>query len=250
MLSPAFSRCAPFVAYMLFIALDQGLRSLIAKGALPFSETSLLYLYPVKTVVVTITLVYFVRSYDELKFSDWKNLPATFASCVVGVLVFVLWINMAWTTQDAALFLQSLGTKLGVALPWHPQTQTVAAGYEPYKVQEPAVRNFLIISRLVGASIIVPIMEELFWRSFLLRYLINNEFTRVAVGTFTWGSFLAITLLFGLEHDFLFAGMMAGIAYNLLAVYTRSIAQCVLSHGITNFILGIYVLNSGKWQFW
>ena len=250
MSSPAFARCVPFVAYMAFIALDQGLRTLINKGSLPLTETSLLYLYPVKAVIVALCLLLLLRNYDELRFSDWKNLPATLVSCVVGVVVFILWINMAWTIQDVSLVLRDITEKLGLGLKWSPQNPSALAGYDPFKFQDVVTRNFLISSRLIGAAVIVPVMEELFWRSFLLRYLVNNDFTRVAVGTFTWGSFLIVTLLFGVEHDFLFAGMMAGIAYNLLAVYTRSIAQCILSHGVTNLILGIYVLNTGKWQFW
>jgi uncharacterized protein len=251
MSSPSFSRCAPFAAYMLFIALDQGLRAVMEKGIIPLSEASLLYLYPVKSLVVAFLLIFFFKNYEELRFSDWKNIPASLASCAVGVIVFALWIRMAWTIGDISAFLYSTAEKFAVPIPWtHQNSTAAAAGYDPYRIQEPLARNFLIFSRLAGASLIVPVMEELFWRSFLLRYLINNEFTRVAVGTFTWGSFLAITLLFGAEHDYLLAGMMAGIAYNLLAVYTRSIAQCVLAHGVTNLILGIYVLTSGKWQFW
>ena len=247
---PTIFRCAPFVAYMLFIALDQGLRSLMEKGLVHFSETSLLYLYPVKAVVVSLLLILFLKNYDELRFSDWKNLPATIVSCIVGVIVFVLWINMAWTIQDISTLLHSVSEQIGLGSSWPAQSPPPATGYDPYLVQDTFTRNLLIFSRLAGASLVVPVMEELFWRSFLLRYLVNNDFTRVAVGTFTWGSFLIIALLFGLEHDYLLAGMMAGVAYNLLAVYTKSIAHCVLAHGVTNLILGIYVLNSGKWQFW
>jgi len=250
MSSPAFVRCAPFVVYLAFIALDQGVGTLIEKGFLPCSATLLLYLYPVKAVVVAILLVFFFRNYSELRFSDLKNPPTTLASCVVGVIVFILWINMPWTTQDLSLLTHSLAEKFGMALPWAPKIPSAATGYDPYVIQDQVVRNFLIFSRIFGAAVVVPVMEELFWRSFLLRYLVNDEFTRIAVGTFTWGSFLIVTLLFGVEHDYLFAGMMAGVAYNLLAVYTRSIAQCVLSHGVTNLILGVYVLATGKWQFW
>ncbi len=247
---PTIFRCAPFVAYMLFIALDQGLRSLTERGLVHLSETSFLYLYPVKAVVVSLLLILFLKNYDELRFSDWKNLPATIVSCIVGAIVFVLWINMAWTIQDITTLLHSATEKIGLGLSWSTQSPPTASGYDPYRIQDTFTRNLLIFSRLAGASLMVPVMEELFWRSFLLRYLVNNDFTRVAVGTFTWGSFLIIALLFGLEHDYLLAGIMAGVAYNLLAVYTKSIAQCVLAHGVTNLILGIYVLNSGKWQFW
>lgn len=250
MTSPAFARCAPFVLYMAFIALDQGLRSLIGSGTLPLSEASLLYLYPVKAMLVALSLLLLRGRYDELRFGDWKNLPATGMSLAVGVLVFVLWINMPWTLQDASRLLHDLAGKLGIGLPWRPAGTAGPAGYDPFQLQSSVTRNVLIAFRLFGAAVVVPVMEELFWRSFLLRYLVDTAFTRVAVGTFTWGSFLIVTLLFGAEHDYLFAGMMAGVAYNLLAVSTRSIAHCILSHGITNLILGIYVLTTGKWQFW
>jgi hypothetical protein len=93
-------------------------------------------------------------------------------------------------------------------------------------------------------------MEELFWRSFLLRYIINSDFMSVRVGTYTLFSFLVGSGLFGLEHTLVLAGIMAGIAYSLLLYWTKSIYQCVLSHAVTNFVLGIYVLQTGYWQFW
>jgi CAAX prenyl protease-like protein len=98
--------------------------------------------------------------------------------------------------------------------------------------------------------LVVPLMEELFWRSFLLRYLIDQNFESVPVGSFTWPSFLVTTVLFGLEHHFLVAGMLAGAIYSLLLYRTRSLAQCVLAHAVTNLALAGYVLYTGNWYFW
>jgi CAAX prenyl protease-like protein len=95
-----------------------------------------------------------------------------------------------------------------------------------------------------------PIMEELFWRSFLARYIISADFIRIEVGRFTPASFFLSALLFGLEHNLWLAGIMAGIGFNLVLYRTRSIAQCILSHAVANLLLGIYVLRSGQWQFW
>lgn len=228
MSSNVFTRCAPFVAYLAFIALEQALRYFVGTGLLPLSEPSLLYLYPLKVVTVSILLIVCLKQCDELSFSDFKNLPATLTSILTGLVVFILWINMDWTFGSDG----------------------PPSGYDPYRISDAGIRNVLIAFRIAGAALVVPLMEELFWRSFLLRYLIKTDFTTVAIGTFTWGSFAIVAALFGLEHDYIIAGVMAGVAYNLLAVYTRSIAQCVLSHGVTNLVLGIYVLTSGKWQFW
>jgi CAAX prenyl protease-like protein len=96
----------------------------------------------------------------------------------------------------------------------------------------------------------VPVMEELFWRSFLIRYVIASDFEKVPIGKFTWSSFLITSILFGSEHHFFLAGVMAGVAYNLLLNCTRSIALCIFSHAVTNLALGIYVLASNKWYFW
>jgi hypothetical protein len=108
----------------------------------------------------------------------------------------------------------------------------------------------MVLFRMAGAVLIVPLMEELFWRSFLIRYIIDKNFENVPPGTFTWVSFLLTVVLFGFEHHYILAGMMAGVFYNLLLYRTRSLAQCVLSHAVTNLALGIYVVSTGKWQFW
>jgi CAAX prenyl protease-like protein len=112
------------------------------------------------------------------------------------------------------------------------------------------MRLVLTASRLFGAALVVPVMEELFWRSFLIRYIVNSDFTKVPVGLFSWGSFAITVVLFGLEHHYLIAGMMAGIAYNLLLYRSRSLAHCILAHGVTNLVLGWYVLQTGAWHFW
>ena len=104
--------------------------------------------------------------------------------------------------------------------------------------------------RIAGAVLVVPLMEELFWRSFLIRYIIDKNFDSVRMGTFTWASFLITAVLFGFEHNYILAGIMAGVFYNLLLYKTRSLAQCVLAHAVTNLALAIYVVSTGKWQFW
>ena len=103
---------------------------------------------------------------------------------------------------------------------------------------------------MFGAVIVVPIMEELFWRSFLIRYLVTPTFTTVRLGTFTPLSGGATVVLFGLEHHLWLAGMMAGAIYNLLLYKTRRLWPCILAHAITNLLLGIHVLVTGEWHWW
>ena len=221
-------RILPFTVFMAFIGLQQGLDWLSEKQVLRLNDESLLYLYPVKVAAVAAVLFVFRHDYPELRFRDLKQVALTGASVLLGLLVFVLWINMDW---PFAVFGES-------------------PGYNPSSVEADNVRNLLILCRVLGAALIVPIMEELFWRSFLLRYIINADFMSVRIGTYTLTSFLVSSVLFGLEHHLILAGIMAGAVYNLLLYRTQSLAQCVLSHAVTNLALAIYVLQTGQWQFW
>jgi len=213
---------------MAFIGLDELLRMLMTHGFLKLEPTALYYLYPLKALVVAWLLFHFRKSYTELEFKELLSFPTTLAISGVGLLVFVLWINMEWTIGSSST----------------PQ------GFNPMTFPEGAIRNSMIFFRIAGAVLVVPLMEELFWRSFLIRYITDSDFESVPIGTFTWASFLLTVVLFGAEHNFIYAGMMAGAAYNLILYKTRSLAQCVLAHAVTNLALAIYVIATGKWQFW
>ena len=227
-ITDAWARIIPFAGFMAFIGLEEFLRFLRSYDLLDFSDQSIFLLYPVKTVITVFLLFWLYRRYSELNWQDLCRISDTVQSLLLGLLVFVLWINMDWSFGSAAK----------------------GAGFNPGVFNDPVIFNVLIVSRLVGAVLVVPLMEELFWRSFMLRYLIDNEFMKITIGQFTWFSCLASAVLFGLEHHLIFAGIMAGLAYNLLLYRTKSIVQCVFAHAVTNLALGVYVLQSGRWSFW
>ena len=107
-----------------------------------------------------------------------------------------------------------------------------------------------IIFRLAGASVVVPVMEELFWRSFALRFVIHSDFKSIPLGRFSWLSFILISLLFGFEHHRWLVGILAGMAYAAILYRRKNLFDPILSHGITNLLLGIYVLSTKQWSFW
>jgi CAAX prenyl protease-like protein len=124
-----------------------------------------------------------------------------------------------------------------------------SAGYNPFSSQ-PVGAFGLAVVRLFGAAIVVPVMEELFWRSFLMRYLISAHFETVPLGALTPFSFGLMAVLFGVEHDLWLAGIMAGAAYGLLLARTRNLWACVIAHAVTNLALGVYVLVTHEWYWW
>jgi len=223
-----FPRVLPFVLFMACIGAEEALRYFSRQGAISLTPEVFLYLYPVRAVFAGLALFLLRSRYDEINFRDLAVPSKTAWSLAIGILVFILWINMDWTFSS----------------------QDIPEGFNPTLITDPLTRNIMVAFRLASATIVVPIMEELFWRSFILRYIIDKEFTSVPIGLFTWPSFLIIVVLFGLEHHYIFAGIMAGIVYNVLLYYTKSISHCIFAHAVTNLFLGIYVLQTGKWHFW
>ena len=82
--------------------------------------------------------------------------------------------------------------------------------------------------------------------------IIDDDFTDVPIGTFSWKSFAIVTGGFCLEHSFADwpAAILTGALFNLVAYRTRSLSACVLTHAVTNLLLGIWVMRTGQWGFW
>ena len=210
-----FPRVFPFLLFICFIAIER-LIDLLSQHY-DFMQSVAEYngyiIYPIKTVFVAVVLFLFWNRYTEVdmrKAFSWRNLSI---GILAGIIVFVLWINM----------------DRGFAVLGKPEVTTF---------------------RFFGASVVVPVFEEIFWRSFLIRYIINPKFENVPVGKFTWPSFVISSILFGFEHNLWLAGIMAGISYCLVLYYTKNLSSAILSHVVTNLLLGIYVLLTGNWQFW
>lgn len=225
----ALPRILPFALFMGFIALESLIRWISGLTDTSESGESLLFLwlYPVRTAVVLASLIYLWPAYRELRDKFCDNWVEVVFVILVGVVVYVAWVRMNW--------------------PWAMQGQP--AGYEPFRAGAMAGAVLTVI-RLFGAAVIVPVMEELFWRSFLIRYLVASPFASVRLGTFTPLSFGVTIVLFGLEHHLWLAGMMAGVAYSLLLYKTGRLWPCIWAHAITNLLLGIHVLWTREWYWW
>lgn len=108
------------------------------------------------------------------------------------------------------------------------------------------------VLRIGVASVTVPIVEELFWRGFLLRALIDwHRFEKVPLGTFTWVSFLGTSLLSMLQHPDNWAiSVLCWFAFNALMYWKKSLLFLMIVHGVTNLALYVYVIAWEDWLFW
>jgi len=166
---------------------------------------------------------------------------------VAGVLVFVIWVGPE--VRDGAGnphgMVQELYLRFGVMpLGSLPPTPTTSV-YAPATCGWP-----LTLVRLFGSAVVIAIIEEFFWRAFLYRRLLHRNFLNIDLGEFDLETFVIVCLLFGLEHDRWLAGAVAGAVYGYLMIRTRDVWAAALAHGITNFLLGIYVLRTHSYGFW
>lgn len=223
---PAFSRVLPFGIYIVFLVIGSALSALQDYGYL--SDWDSRWLYPFKVGAVLLALIWMWRHYSELVFPIAVKAMDWVIAAIVGIVVFVLWINLdqGWAT-------------LGVESP----------GFNPSS-DDGEIDWLLVAFRLVGAALIVPVMEELFWRSFVLRWIDSSNFLQASPAGASLKAFMITAVLFGFEHNLWVAGVLAGCAYGWLYMRSGNLWVPIFSHAITNGLLGIWVVRTGNWQFW
>jgi uncharacterized protein len=167
-----------------------------------------------------------------------KGPSRPFLSTAIGIAVFVLWvapdlISPAW--HHFFLF--------DNAVVGHPAGNT-----PPASKSDP----LFLFYRVIVSVIAVPILEELFWRGWLMRWVIQpDNFEAVPLGAYTPAAFWVVAMLFASEHgSFWDVGLLAGIGYNWWMVRTCNLWDCIIAHAVTNGILAAYVVLAGQWQYW
>lgn len=221
--SPILFRSLPFLVYILFLAFNDLLSQVLAPVL-----NDLRWLYALKICFVVILLGWFWREYSELRHTVSLTLSSFVISILVGIAVFLWWI-----------------------LPYPAWAMTAeSVGFNPTKIDGSELDITLIIIRLSGAALVVPIMEELFWRSFIMRWLQDQQFLQVnptLVGNF---AFITTAALFAIEHHLWFAGLLAGLAYGWLYRREGNLWMPIIAHMVTNAMLGIWVVTTKNWQYW
>jgi len=155
----------------------------------------------------------------------------------LGIAVFFIWVGpdvLFHGYRDSILFSNSL---VG-----HPQGATVP---------EDKLSLLFLLFRVLGSVVTIPIIEELFWRGWMMRWLIDRHFTRIPVGSYHVEAFWVVAVLFASEHgSFWDVGLITGAIYNWWAIRTKNLTDCVIAHAVTNACLAVYVIVWNQWQYW
>jgi hypothetical protein len=217
------------------------------------------YVGPMALFLVLTTLEGALPRRAPTSFSHWY--PAAYAAKIVVVAVSAWFCRPAWRDLRPRLRFPQIALAailgLAVAAVWigldgHYPALPLAgkrSAFDPRTLAQPARALFLTV-RLFGLVILVPLIEELFWRSFLIRWIQQPDFRRVPIGQVTWLAALVTSVLFALAHPEWLPALLTGLAWAWLLRATRSVTACAISHAVANLALGLYVLISGAWRFW
>jgi CAAX prenyl protease-like protein len=222
--SAALLRALPFAAFVAVLALRATLpEPAPGSGAWSLGEA----LYGVQAGLAAVLLALFWRRYAELARPP-RELQYLLVSVAVGLLVIVLWVNLT--------------------LPWmrlgEPATRFVPLAADG------SLRWDLIALRSAGAALVVPLIEELFWRSLVMRSLDGRNFLEQAPAATSLFALAASSVVFALGHDLWLAGIVAGLAYGWLYMRTGNLWYPVIAHAVSNAALAAYVVHGRHWSFW
>ncbi len=222
---PVVAYVAPFVLYVLLTSIESA----------NWSVLSYEFVCTLKGVLAALALWTFRRRYPDFSTGGFRLAMAA------GILGCVAWVTLE---RPQAFFpvIEQLMSFLGSGK---------RAGFDPFSNGGPSTSQLaFVLVRLSELVIVVPLAEELFWRGFLARYLIADDFEKVPQGTFTHFSFAVVTLAFVAVHPEILAALVWGVSINLLYRRTANLWACIVMHSVTNGLLGAYILATGAWHLW
>lgn len=236
--SPLLVRTVPFLVF-LGLTFCQG----------KWGEESRYWFYLAKTIVGALLLWIVWPRINELRLV-LLSLPGV----MVGAVVFVLWVGLDGyypaleELLDKGVYplLRTVGWESHVpgastAAPWNPFLQFGSGSVMAW---------FFVVVRMLGSTLVVPPLEEVFYRSFLYRYIAKPDFQQVPLGQFHWMPFLVTSLIFGLTHHEWLAGILCGLAFQGLVCWKKRLGDAITAHAVTNLLLGLWVINRDAWKFW
>lgn len=241
--SPTAAHVLPLVLFTLLNTLPGWFR--IENSELPWHvRAPEHWVYPLQTVLCAGVLVLFRRHYTLV---PWRGLGL---ACVLGIAGIAFWIA-------PALLRESLVQKGHTPAAWWQWLGLAerTEGFDPNIASGSALWFSLTVGmRFLRMTLVVPLVEELFWRGFLMRFLLTEDgrFERVAFGTHRWKVFWLVTLGVMLIHnteDYLGAFVWGSLVY-FVAVRTKSLGACVFMHAVGNLALGLYVMKTQQWGYW
>jgi CAAX prenyl protease-like protein len=236
----------PFVVFMVFMLVLE-----FAGGTIEWKHPDAPWwrrdpaqvVYPVQTLVTLGVLVYFWR-FVRFEWSvKWSLVGVVLGAVGIGFWLLPSWLYQHWgLTEDPGGVLEVLGVKERVD------------GFNPGIFENPAAYWSSLVMRFIRAAVVVALVEEIFWRGFLMRFVCDweGDYWKQPFGRAHWKSYLIVTGLFVLAHGT--ADWAGGLVYGsltyLLCVWSKNLGACVVMHATANFLMGVYIMKTGTYGLW
>jgi CAAX prenyl protease-like protein len=201
------------------------------------------FIYPLQTLVTLGLVIYYWRIFTFNWSLKWSLIAVPF-----GTLGIALWLLPTMAYDWLGLTGKTTGVlaMLGV--------DARADGFDPGVFTNPAAWWSAVVMRFLRAAVVVALVEEIFWRGFIMRFVCDweGDYWRQPFGRATWKSYLIVTALFMIAHapvDYAGAFVYGSLTW-LLCVWSKNLGACVIMHAVANFLMGLYIMTTGKYGLW
>ena len=236
----------PFVAFMSFMLVLMILGYLIEwkhPDAPWWRQQPAQIVYPLQTLVALGFLVYFWRSYTFNWSWKWGLAGVGFGAVGIGFWLLPTVLYEAWGLKE------NPGGWLGML-----GVEARKEGFDPGVFDNPFAYWASLSFRFLRAAVVVALVEEIFWRGFVMRLACDweGDYWKQPFGKHRWLSYLIVTGLFVVAHsssDYAGAFVYGTMTY-LLCVWSKNLGACVIMHATANFLMGVYIMASGNYGLW
>ena len=202
-------------------------------------------------------LIFLALTFGQGKFgpasAGWFYLAKTVAGAWLIWKIHPVVLEMRWAFSGEAVLVGTGIFALWIGLdPFYPHFMKSGATGNPHAAfgTGTALAAFFMAVHILGMTFVVPPLEEIFYRSFLYRYLARPDFLSVPLNRFLPWPFVATAAVFGFSHNEWLAGVACGAAYQWLVLRKNRLGDAMTAHAITNLLLGAWIVWRGAWHFW
>jgi len=201
------------------------------------------FIYPIQTLVTLGLLIHYWPSYAFRWSWRWGLAAVLFGALGIGCWLLPTTLYDHWGLTATPTGVLKL---LGVA--------ARNEGFDPGIFHSPAAWWTAVSLRFLRLVVVVALVEEIFWRGFLMRFVCDweGDYWCQPFGRATWKSYIIVTGFFMAAHaqvDYAGAFVYGTLTY-LLCVWSKSLGACVVMHATANLLMGLYIIAYAKYGLW
>ena len=235
----------PFVAFLATLIIIQQIGSDDPSAAwwLKYPEH---WGYPLQAILCISLVVFWRKHYPRF------SLAGSGLAVLMGMVGITIWLLPPWIHSQT-------GFGENGPIPWLKWLgfRTRLDGFDPYQFGNdtpPLLFGAILFFRFLRLVIAVSLVEEIFWRGFLMPLLSDpdGDWKSRPINQSTTKALLLTSLAFGLAHlgPDLAVALVYGTLTGWVTLKTGNLWAAVLMHAVSNLCLGLFILGTHWWGLW